>query len=364
MQPPAGCRAHHRCARCPGRRHGHALPHRLPGRYGLERHALRAPPACRSGPLPCWSRPCARPGPPSLYLNNDGYPPLEIGGFRGDRILSGRAHRELAVRGDISSQYISALLMVGPRLPGGLRLHAHGPRRLAPLHQHDAGADAAFRGQLFVGKRHADWFAGRPRTSPPTTLSKPIGRRPATGTRWWPWPRPAPKSPCPACASKSLQGDQAIASIMTHFGVETTFPARCRAPATASRSLPRANRNPNPLISPIAPTWRRPWPSSPPPWPRPSGPDGPSQSAHQGNRPHRGAANRAGQVRRRTCATWAKGRFRAESKDFAGEQSVRGYLPRPPHGHGLRAAGHARPASAIESHQRWSENRTRNSGRN
>ncbi|RZK45926.1 MAG: 3-phosphoshikimate 1-carboxyvinyltransferase, partial [Hymenobacter sp.] len=56
------------------------------------------------------------------YVEREGYPPLRFGGGQ----LS-TPTAELAVRGDISSQYISALLLVGPVLPGGLRLRLTGP---------------------------------------------------------------------------------------------------------------------------------------------------------------------------------------------------------------------------------------------
>jgi 3-phosphoshikimate 1-carboxyvinyltransferase len=55
------------------------------------------------------------------YVEKEGYPPLR---FLGGEITA--AATELSVRGDISSQYISALLMVGPVLPAGLRLRLTG----------------------------------------------------------------------------------------------------------------------------------------------------------------------------------------------------------------------------------------------
>ena len=45
------------------------------------------------------------------YENNEGYPPMRLEGFE----ASGK--NNLAIRGDVSSQYISALLMVAPLLP-------------------------------------------------------------------------------------------------------------------------------------------------------------------------------------------------------------------------------------------------------
>lgn len=53
------------------------------------------------------------------YLGKEGYPPLEIKG----RQLDGE-HLEIA--GDVSSQYISALLMIGPALKNGLELKLNG----------------------------------------------------------------------------------------------------------------------------------------------------------------------------------------------------------------------------------------------
>ncbi|MCU0448694.1 MAG: 3-phosphoshikimate 1-carboxyvinyltransferase, partial [Bernardetiaceae bacterium] len=53
------------------------------------------------------------------YIENEGFPPILIRGF------TPRTHT-VAIRGDVSSQYISALLMVAPTLPHGLRLELTG----------------------------------------------------------------------------------------------------------------------------------------------------------------------------------------------------------------------------------------------
>ncbi len=54
------------------------------------------------------------------YQKKEGYPPIKLNSF------SGQVTNELTVRGDISSQYISALLMIGPKLPNGLKLIMEG----------------------------------------------------------------------------------------------------------------------------------------------------------------------------------------------------------------------------------------------
>ena len=53
------------------------------------------------------------------YVGEDGYPPLRI---KGKRLKGG----ELAIFGNVSSQYISALLMIGPALENGLQLTLEG----------------------------------------------------------------------------------------------------------------------------------------------------------------------------------------------------------------------------------------------
>ncbi|WP_064196961.1 MULTISPECIES: 3-phosphoshikimate 1-carboxyvinyltransferase [Emticicia] len=54
------------------------------------------------------------------YLKNEGYPPLHIKGF------SEQKAEEVSIRADVSSQYISALLMIAPTLPKGLTLKLTG----------------------------------------------------------------------------------------------------------------------------------------------------------------------------------------------------------------------------------------------
>lgn len=54
------------------------------------------------------------------YLKNEGYPPIEIGPFLGQET------RSLSIPSNISSQYISAILMIAPVLPEGLKLELVG----------------------------------------------------------------------------------------------------------------------------------------------------------------------------------------------------------------------------------------------
>lgn len=54
------------------------------------------------------------------YVEKEGFPPLQIKGFKK------QASAIVTIRGDVSSQYISALLMIAPTLPAGLSLKLTG----------------------------------------------------------------------------------------------------------------------------------------------------------------------------------------------------------------------------------------------
>ncbi len=81
------------------------------------------------------------------YEEKDGYPPMRINGF--DESVT---NNKITIRGDVSSQYISALLMVAPTLPNGLELNLTGKIGSRPyilmtlnLMKH-FGADATWEG--------------------------------------------------------------------------------------------------------------------------------------------------------------------------------------------------------------------------
>ena len=68
-------------------------------------------------------------GAPLSYANKEGYPPLKIG-----KDFQQKTDR-LQIRSDISSQFISALLLVAPALPQGLKLQLTGPTSSRPYIQ-------------------------------------------------------------------------------------------------------------------------------------------------------------------------------------------------------------------------------------
>ncbi|MGY3089572.1 3-phosphoshikimate 1-carboxyvinyltransferase [Hymenobacter sp. UYAg731] len=153
------------------------------------------------------------------YLNNDGYPPLEIEGFTA--AAETMKPTALSVRGDISSQYISALLMVGPRLPGGLRLTLTGHIGSRPYINMTVALMQRFGADYSA---EGDVLTVRPGAYRPTDYT--IESDWSAASYWYSFVALAPAGSeitLPGLRQESLQGDQAIAKMMTQFGVETTF---------------------------------------------------------------------------------------------------------------------------------------------
>jgi 3-phosphoshikimate 1-carboxyvinyltransferase len=153
------------------------------------------------------------------YLNNEGYPPLELAGFAA--AAAGTAPTELAVRGDISSQYISALLMVGPRLPGGLRLRLTGHIGSRPYINMTVALMQLFGADYTA---EGDTLTVRAGHYQPTDYT--VESDWSAASYWYSLVALAPAGSeitLPGLRRQSLQGDQAIAGMMAHFGVETTF---------------------------------------------------------------------------------------------------------------------------------------------
>jgi len=153
------------------------------------------------------------------YAEQEGYPPLIFGG----QPLAARTEpAELAVRGDISSQYISALLMVAPMLPGGLRLRLTG----------EIGSRPYIKMTLKL-MRH--FGATATEVGRDAVEVQPGGYRPADYTvesdwsaasYWYALVALAPAGASvvlPGLREKSWQGDHVIQIIMWPLGVATEF---------------------------------------------------------------------------------------------------------------------------------------------
>ncbi|WP_114784142.1 3-phosphoshikimate 1-carboxyvinyltransferase [Botryobacter ruber] len=151
------------------------------------------------------------------YLGEEGFPPMRIGGFKGS------GQNKLKVRSDISSQYISSLLMVGPLLPEGLVLELEGKIGSRPyiemtlaLMQH-FGVTADFTDNT-ITVPHQQYKAA----------SYSVESDWSASSYWYSMVALANEAEIELLGlrEKSFQGDSAIVSIMEHLGVHTEFTER------------------------------------------------------------------------------------------------------------------------------------------
>jgi 3-phosphoshikimate 1-carboxyvinyltransferase len=146
-------------------------------------------------------------------LEKEGYPPVRITGG----LIKGGA---IDIDGGISSQFISALMMLGPRLKGGLKLSLSGQVvsetyiRMTLALMKDAGVMVSFDGrQITVPEMdyhlgdftvEADW---------------------SSASYWYQIAALLPGSilKLPHLQKGSVQGDSVLAGIFSHLGVTTRF---------------------------------------------------------------------------------------------------------------------------------------------
>ncbi|WP_090293532.1 3-phosphoshikimate 1-carboxyvinyltransferase [Flagellimonas zhangzhouensis] len=149
------------------------------------------------------------------YEKEEGYPPLKISGKKLEKC-------QVSLPANISSQYISALLLIAPSLENGLELDLIGKitsvpyikMTLALLEQ--IGVDTSFEGNKIKVESKAsvadttlvvesDWSSA--------SYFYSIAALSEVGS----------EIKLSSYKESSLQGDSVLAKIYTHFGVETTF---------------------------------------------------------------------------------------------------------------------------------------------
>ena len=148
------------------------------------------------------------------FLEKEGFPPLQISGpFE-------QKSDKASIKGDVSSQYLSALLLIASSLPQGLKLQIEGNLTSRPYLEmtldmlKEAGIEHSWEGnQIHI------W----PQTAKESTLF--IEPDWSAASYWYAIVALADEADIllPGLKPTSLQGDQAIKDIMTDFGVISAF---------------------------------------------------------------------------------------------------------------------------------------------
>ncbi len=149
------------------------------------------------------------------YWKQEGYPPLHIIS-KGDRMVGG----ELTISGSVSSQFITALLLIGPTLKGGLTLHLEGNIASKPYISMTLGL------MEYFGVK-AEWNDRIIRV--PEKEYQPreytIESDWSAASYWYSMVALAENAEIKLLGLRdhSLQGDSHIAKLMESFGVKTTY---------------------------------------------------------------------------------------------------------------------------------------------
>jgi 3-phosphoshikimate 1-carboxyvinyltransferase len=148
------------------------------------------------------------------YQENEGFPPLQISG------PLQQTSNSVTIKGDISSQYISALLMIAPSLSLGLSVAIEGELTSKPY------VDMTLAMLAQVGIRH-HWNENIITIEPQTFNNAKLYVEPdwSAASYWFAIAALADEAEIflPGLNGYSLQGDSVITEIMANFGITSQF---------------------------------------------------------------------------------------------------------------------------------------------
>jgi 3-phosphoshikimate 1-carboxyvinyltransferase len=148
------------------------------------------------------------------YLEKEGFPPLELCGFKEQQAGA------VKLPGNVSSQYISALMMVAPVLPDGLVIQLEGKVGSWPYIEMTAALMSQFGAQFFMKN---DRIVILPSTYHPTSIR--IEPDWSALSYWLAMVALAKEAELvlAGVSHHSIQGDQVIVDIMEKLGVKSHF---------------------------------------------------------------------------------------------------------------------------------------------
>ena len=151
------------------------------------------------------------------YMDKGGFPPLHVRGMRPNGV------NRVQIRGDVSSQYISALLMIAPLLPAGLTVELTGTIGSRPYIDMTLRQMAAF-GIGYEWRENS--ISVESQTYQPTDYQ--VESDWSGASYWYSIVALAEEAEIELLGLKqdSLQGDSRIADIMRPLGVRSTFTGR------------------------------------------------------------------------------------------------------------------------------------------
>lgn len=148
------------------------------------------------------------------YVGNEGFPPLRI---RGRKLTGG----EVEMDGGISSQYVSALLMIAPTMSRGLTLHLQGQMvslpyiRMTLSLMSAAGVDASFNEDLGIIKVPSGCYSSE---------MPPVEADWSAASYWFALSAVSTETvTLRGLSSRSIQGDSAVGKLFEVTGLRSEF---------------------------------------------------------------------------------------------------------------------------------------------
>lgn len=149
------------------------------------------------------------------YVQDEGYPPIKI---KGQRIVKDK----VSLPANVSSQYISSLLLIAPSLENGLELELVGKITSVPYIKmtlallEEIGVETSFEGNMIK-------VSSKAKVAPTTLVVESDWSSASYFYGICALAAPGTEINLSAYKKKSLQGDSVLADIYTAFGVETSF---------------------------------------------------------------------------------------------------------------------------------------------
>ncbi|HZY35621.1 MAG TPA: 3-phosphoshikimate 1-carboxyvinyltransferase [Mucilaginibacter sp.] len=148
------------------------------------------------------------------YVENEGFPPIKLKGSFEQR------SNKVSIKGNISSQYVTALLLIAARLPFGLELHIEGELTSRPyvemtLAMLQAAGIQHTWDENVISIPHQEF----------AETSLPVEPDWSAASYWYAIAALADEAGLflPGLTKYSLQGDSVITEIMANFGVTSQF---------------------------------------------------------------------------------------------------------------------------------------------
>ncbi|WP_291962273.1 3-phosphoshikimate 1-carboxyvinyltransferase [Maribacter sp.] len=149
------------------------------------------------------------------YVQDEGYPPIKI---KGQQIVKDK----VSLPANVSSQYISSLLLIAPSLENGLELELIGKITSVPYIKmtlallEEIGVETSFEGNLIK-------VSAKEKVAPKTLVVESDWSSASYYYSICALATPGTQITLSAYKKESLQGDSVLANIYTSFGVETTY---------------------------------------------------------------------------------------------------------------------------------------------